>query len=167
MLEGFTNILLRLFDFSLPIVTVLIYFRRSILELRFGDLVSGLLFYIGDSGGWNLGLPFYLTSGDKIFGTYRIAHRIGGLLVVCGSLIQVCGYWGFHMLWGFVLCIEALFSIPRGWRGGAAPPGAVGNVIDMTRALMTMILPVYMSVVQPETILVRLTSCVWLMWWGL
>ena len=40
-------------------------------------------------------LPFYLAMGDMILGTYRIAHRIGGLFVVFGSLIQVCGYWGF------------------------------------------------------------------------
>ena len=48
------------------------------------------------------------------------------------------------MLWGFVLCIGALFSMPRGWRDGAAPPGAVDDVNDTAQALMLMILPVYM-----------------------
>ena len=127
-------------------------------------MVSGLPFYIGDSEGWNLGwslgLPFYLGNdlfmefgacrftwqliGDNIFGTYRIAPRIGRLFVACGSLIQVCGYWGFHILRGFVLCIEAVFCMPRGWRGGAAPPGAVADVNDTTQALVITILPVYM-----------------------
>ena len=90
------------------------------------------------------GLPFYLAIGDKIFGTYRIAHRIGGLFVVWGSMIQVCGYWGFHILWGFVLCIEAIFIMPRGRRSEAAPPGAVADVNYTTRALMITILSVYM-----------------------
>ena len=101
-------------------------------------------FYLGNDEGWNLGLPFYLAIGDKIFETYRIEHRIGGLFVVCGSLIQVCGYWGFHILWGFVLRIGALFSMPRGWRGGAVPPGAIRDVNDTTQALTITILPVYM-----------------------
>ena len=64
--------------------------------------------------------------------------------MVCGSLVQVCGYWGFHILWGFVICVEALVSMPRGWRGGVAPPGAVADVIDTTQALMITMLPVYM-----------------------
>ena len=137
---------------------VLTYFRRSPLESRLRDFVSGLPFYIGDSEvwnlglpfylghdeGWYLGLPFYLAIGDKIFGIYRIAHRIGGLFVVCCSLIQVYGYWRFHVLWGFALCIEALFGMPCGWRGGAAPPGAVADVNDTAQALMITMLPVYM-----------------------
>ena len=89
-------------------------------------------------------MPFYLVIGDKIFGTDRIAHRIGGLFVVCGSFIQVCGYWGFHILWGFVICFGTLFSMPRGWRDGAAHPGAVADVYDTTQSLMITILPVYM-----------------------
>ena len=101
----------------------------------------GLPFYLGNDEGWNLRLPFYLAIGDKTF-----AHRIGGLFVVRGNLIRVCGCWGFHILWGFVLCIEALCinSMPRGWRGEAAPPGAVADVNDTTQALMITILPVYM-----------------------
>ena len=54
--------------------------------------------------------------------------------------------------------------MPRGWRGGAAPPGAVAEVYNSTLALMVTILPVFMRVVQPVKILVRLTSCVWFMW---
>ena len=34
--------------------------------------------------------------------------------------------------------------MPRGWREGAAPPGAVADVSDTAQALTTMILPVYM-----------------------
>ena len=79
--------------------------------------------------------------GDKIFETYGIAHRIGGLLVVCGILIQVYGYWGVHILCGFILCIGALDSMPRCWRGGAAPPGAVVDVNDTAQALMITIQP--------------------------
>ena len=103
-----------------------------------------LPFCLGNHGGCNLGLPFYLGIGGKIFETYRIAHQRGGLFVVCGILKQVYGYWGLHILWGFVLCIRALFSIPRGWRGGAAPPGAAADVNDTTQALMITILPVYL-----------------------
>ena len=66
------------------------------------------------------------------------------MFVVCGSLIQVYGYWGVHVLWGFVLCIGALSNMSRGWRDGAAPPGAVADVHDTAQALMVMILPVYM-----------------------
>ena len=89
-------------------------------------------------------MPFYLAIGDNIFRTYRIAHRIGGLFVVCSCLIHVYGYWGFHvLLWGFVLCIGALSTMPRGWRDGAAPPGAVADVNDTAQALMITILPVY------------------------
>ena len=63
-------------------------------------------------------------------------------------MIRVCGYWGFHIyLVGFVLCIGALFSMHRGWRGGAAPPpGAVADVNDTAQSLMITILPVYMYV---------------------
>ena len=32
--------------------------------------------------------------GDNLFGTYRIAHRIGGLFVVCGCSILVSRYVG-------------------------------------------------------------------------
>ena len=70
--------------------------------------------------------------------------RPRSLFLVCGSLIQVCEYWGFHVLWGFVVCIEALFSKPRSWRDGAAPPGAVADVNNTTQALMITILPAYM-----------------------
>ena len=73
----------------------------------------------------------------------------------------------FHTLWGFVLCIGALFILLRGWRGGAAPPGAAADVNDTTQALMVTILPVYMGMAQPVTILERLASCVWFMWWGI
>ena len=66
------------------------------------------------------------------------------MFVVCGSLVQVYGYWGFHVSLGFVLCIGALFSMPRGWMDGAAPPGAVADVIDTAQALLITILPVYM-----------------------
>ena len=48
------------------------------------------------------------------------------------------------MLWGLVLCIGALLSMPRGWRDGAAPPGAADDFKDKAQALMSMILPVYM-----------------------
>ena len=41
-------------------------------------------------GIWDL--PFHLAIDDKVFGTYRVAHRIGGLFVVCGCSIRVCGY---------------------------------------------------------------------------
>ena len=62
---------------------------------------------------------------------YRCHHLLRShpspLFVVCGSLVQVCGYWGFHILWGFVLYIRALFSMPRGW--------------SMTRARRRWILP--------------------------
>ena len=75
---------------SLPIVTVLIYFWRSILESRLRYLESGLLFcidnykgwnlglqlYLGNDEGWSLGLPLYLKFGEKTFEAYRIAHRI-------------------------------------------------------------------------------------------
>ena len=37
-------------------------------------------------------LPFYLAIGDKLFGASRIAHRIGGLFVVCGCSILASGY---------------------------------------------------------------------------
>ena len=75
------------------------------------DLVFGLPFYMDNSEGWNLGLPFYrqrcrmefgvavspwqlfiygiwdfsfyLAIGDKIFGTCRIANRINRG-AVCG-----------------------------------------------------------------------------------
>ena len=53
-------------------------------------------------------------------------------------------YLGFHVLWDFVSCVEALLRIRRGWRGGAAPPGAVAHVNDTAQALMITILPVYM-----------------------
>ena len=64
--------------------------------------------------------------------------------MVCGSLYRSAAIVGFHILWGFVLYIGALFSMPRGWRDGAAPPGAVDGVNDTAQALMIMILPVYM-----------------------
>ena len=30
--------------------------------------------------------------GDELFGTYRVAHRIGRLFVVCSFSTMVCGY---------------------------------------------------------------------------
>ena len=51
--------------FSLLIVPVLIVFTRYLLESRLRDLVSGLLFYIGDFEGWNLRSSFYL--GNYLF----------------------------------------------------------------------------------------------------
>ena len=47
------------------------------------------------------------------------------------------------MLWGFVLCIGTLFSMPREWRDGADLPRAVADVNDTAQALMIMILLVY------------------------
>lgn len=38
-----------------------------------------------------LNLPFYLAVGDTLFETCRIAPPIGGLLIVYGYLILVCG----------------------------------------------------------------------------
>ena len=46
------------------------------------------------------------------------------------------------MLWGFELCIGALFRMLRRWRGGASPSGEVDDVNDTTQAMMIMILPV-------------------------
>ena len=54
-------------------------------------------------------LPFYLAIRDMLFGTYRIPHRIGGLLVKDGGWTRVCGYMGVSC------CVEALFGMPR-WR---------------------------------------------------
>ena len=54
----------RLLDVSLPVVTVSLYFRRSILESRVRYLVSGLSFYIGNSVGWNW-VPFYLGNDER------------------------------------------------------------------------------------------------------
>ena len=51
---------------------------------------------------------------------------------------------GVSYIVGFHICIEALFSMPRGWRGGGAPPGAVADVNDTTRALVIPILRVDM-----------------------
>ena len=39
-------------------------------------------------------LPFYLAIRATLFGTYGIVHRIGGLFVVYGGWIRVCGYLG-------------------------------------------------------------------------
>ena len=64
----------------------------------------------------------------------NIAINDTTVFVVCGSLIQVCGYWGCHVLWGFVLCIEVIFCMPRGWRGEAVHPGAVDDGNDTTQA---------------------------------
>ena len=52
-------------------------------------------------------LPFYLAIRDMLFGTYRIPHRIGGLLVIDGGWTRVCGYMGVSC------CVEALFGMPR------------------------------------------------------
>ena len=82
------------------------------------------------SGIWDL--PFYMAGGDKMLGTYGIAHRTGGRFVVCGSVIQVCGYWGFHILWGFVFvwghCLVCLVA------GGV-------ELLLLEQSLMSMIRP--------------------------
>ena len=52
------------------------------------------------------------------------------MFVVCGSLIQqVFRSWGFHVLWGFVVCIGALFNMPRAWRDEAGPTGSVADIM--------------------------------------
>ena len=59
----------------------------------------------------DFGITVYLAMDDDLFGTYRIAHRIGGLCVVCGCSVLVCGYLSFPLLLlGFVLCAGALFG---------------------------------------------------------
>ena len=67
-------------------------------------------------GIWDL--PFYLAIGDTLFGTYRIAHRIGGLFVVCGCSMLMCGYSGvsFHG----VLCYVSRRYLIYAWEYGAA-----------------------------------------------
>ena len=65
----------------------------------------------------------------------------GGYAVASHRSADIDGF--VYILWIFVLCIGALFCMPRGWRGGAAPPGAVVDVNNFTQALMITILPVY------------------------
>ena len=52
---------------------------------------------------------FHLAIGDELFVTYRIAHRIGGLFVVCGCSILVCGYLGMSCVIRSCAISEALF----------------------------------------------------------
>lgn len=92
-------------------------------------------------GIWDL--PFYLAIGDKLFGTYRIEHRIGGLFVVCGCSIRVRGYLAVSYILGFrIMCRGIIRYMPRSVE--LPPRGAVDDVNDTTRALMITILPVYM-----------------------
>ena len=75
-------------------------------------------------GSWDL--PFYLAIGDKSFGTYRIAHRIWGLFVVCGCSILVYGYLGGSYITGFpIMCRGIIWYMPRSVEG--CPMEAVAN----------------------------------------
>ena len=92
-------------------------------------------------GIWDL--PFYLAIGDKLFRTYRIEHRIGGLFVVCGCSIRVRGYLAVSYILGFgIMCRGIIRYMPRSVE--LPPRGAVDDVNDTTRALMITILPVYL-----------------------
>ena len=92
-------------------------------------------------GVWNL--PFYLAIGDKLFGTYRIEYRIGGLLVACGCSVRVRGYLVVSYMLGFrTMCRGIIRYMPRSVE--LPPRGAVDDVNDTPRALMITILPVYM-----------------------
>ena len=53
---------------------------------------------------------FYMEIRDKLFGTYRIAHRIGGLFAVCVRY-GFADIWEFRIFWDFVSCVEALLGI--------------------------------------------------------
>ena len=54
-------------------------------------------------GIWDV--PFYLAIGDKLYGTFCIAHLIGDLYVVCSCSILVCRYLDVSHFMGFrVLC---------------------------------------------------------------
>ena len=82
------------------------YWRR-IWDCRFALAIA-----VSD-GIWDV--PFFLAIGDKLFGTYRIAHRIrGGGVVVCGCSKRVCGYLGVSYVMGFIQYVEALFGICLG-----------------------------------------------------
>ena len=92
-------------------------------------------------GTWDL--PFYLELSDKLFGTYRIEHQIGGLFVVCGCSTRVRGNLVVSYILGFrIICRGIIRYMPR----SAEMPhrGAVDDDIDTTRALTITILPVYM-----------------------
>ena len=54
-------------------------------------------------------LPFHLAIGDRLFGTYRIAHRIRRLFVVCGNLMLVCGLLGVSYTMGFRIMCRGIF----------------------------------------------------------
>ena len=86
--------------------------------------------------------PFHLAIGDKLFGTYRIAHRIGGLFVVCGCSILVCGYLGMSCFIRSCAISEALFSIcmPRRWNCLPRRSSRDDNG-DTPRVLMTRYCP--------------------------
>ena len=91
--------------------------------------------------------------------------------MVCGCSILVSRYVGVSY-WSTEIWVSygvARHYDLRWWMPRVLLPrvGVVGDGNDTTRALMTMILLVYMWGVQPVTTLVRLTSCVWFMWWGL
>ena len=84
------------------------------------------------SGTWDL--PFYLAIGDKFSETYRIAHRIGGLFVVCGCSILdpgICG--GFILVYGdWVLhCVARHYDLTDASRGTLLPSEAVDDDITI------------------------------------
>ena len=61
-------------------------------------------------------LSLYPAIRDKLFGTYRIPHRIGGDVVIDGGWIRVFGCVGISY------CVDALFGMPRRSKCGAASP---------------------------------------------
>lgn len=72
----------------------------------------------------NLGLPFYLVIDDKLFGTCRISHRIGGLFVAYGGSILGYGYLGLRTM------LRGMIDPGDAARLGVA--GRSGSVRDIT-----------------------------------
>lgn len=88
---------------------------------------------------------------------------------ICGMrLLDTCfRISGDSTLWftevGVLWCVARYYNLKKilnASTGMLLPAGAVDGDIDTTRALMLIILPVYMGVVQPVTIVVQPTSCV-------
>ena len=70
-------------------------------------LTLALIYY----GIWDL--PFYLAIGDKLFGTYRIAHRIGGLFVVCCcSGLRILGGGLYYLSRHYLLYASTCVGLP-------------------------------------------------------
>ena len=80
--------------------------------MKFESWAGRLTLKMIDCGNWDL--PFYLAIGDKLFGTYRVAHRLGELFVVCGcSILESAGIRGVRIIGFHIMRRGSISYVPQ------------------------------------------------------